>query len=111
MDDVTRREQLGLAIRAAMKAEGITQEELAERLGKSPTTVGRWVRGDTVPTVLEVGPLATALRVSPMLFIDPPAVPAYPIEDYRLVSGVTAAAQARAFEPRERPPDGEASDG
>ena len=91
-----RKERLGFAIRAAMRAAGLTQEELATTLGKSTTTVGRWVRGDTVPNALEVGPLASALQVSPLLFIDPPDVPDYPINEYR-VRQATEEGQARAI--------------
>lgn len=101
MDDDMRKERLGFAIRAAMRAAGLTQEELAAAIGKSTTTVGRWVRGDTVPNVLEVGPLAHALRVSPLLFIEPPDMPEYPLHEYQ-VREATEQGQARgvAEQPR-----------
>lgn len=101
MDDDMRKERLGFAIRAAMRAAGVTQEELAVKLGKSVTTVGRWVRGDTVPNVLEVGPLAYELGVSPLLFIEPPELPEYPLNEF-LVRSATEQGQARALQPRRR---------
>lgn len=82
VDEVERKERLAFAIEAAMAAQGMEDDDLAERIGKSPTTVGRWRRGDTVPSALEILPLATALGVEPRFLLDPPPKPTYPIEEY-----------------------------
>lgn len=111
MDDRMRKERLGFAIRAAMRSarpQPLSQEDLAAVLGKSVTTVGRWVRGQTAPSVLEVGPLAEALGVSPLLFIDPPAIPDYPLDEYRVRQATqrgTEEGLRRARKPRPRRPD------
>jgi transcriptional regulator with XRE-family HTH domain len=82
MTDVERRERLAFAIRAAMA--GRTAQEIAVVIEpkRSKETIARWARGETVPSALDVGPLARALGVRAELLIDPPALPAYPLEDY-----------------------------
>lgn len=42
---------------------GISQQQLAERLGVSRKTVGEWERGDRVPSIRRLLPLAEALGV------------------------------------------------
>jgi transcriptional regulator with XRE-family HTH domain len=89
MTDVERRERLSFAIRAAMA--GRTAQEIAAVIEpkRSKETIARWARGETVPSALDVGPLARALGVRSDLLIDPPALPAYPLEDY-LVEGAAS---------------------
>jgi len=53
---------------------------------RSKETIARWARGDTVPSALDVGPLAEALGVKAELLVYPPAVPSYPMAEY-LVAG------------------------
>lgn len=82
VDEVERKERLAFAIDAAMAAHGLEDADLAARVGKSETTIGRWRRGDTVPNALEIMPLADALGVKPELLLDPPPKPTYPILEY-----------------------------
>lgn len=65
-----------------MEAAGLTPPKLAARLDVAPKTVNRWVNGEAVPSALSIRPLADALGVSPMLFVDPPPVPEYPLAEY-----------------------------
>lgn len=102
-DDVERKERLAYAIRAAMARRGLTAPMLAELVGRSSVTVGRWVRGDTAPSALDVGPLANALGVRADYLIDPPAIPEYPLEQYLVETAVQAGLRAgvqRASRPK-----------
>lgn len=82
--DVMRKERLSYAIREGMRRKGLSAPELANLIGRAPVTVGRWVRGETTPSILDVAPLAEALGVRADFLIDPPAIPEYPIEKYLL---------------------------
>jgi len=95
MDDAERRERLAAAIRAAMA--GRTAQGVAEAMEprRSKETVARWARGETVPSALDVGPLAEALGVSAELFVSPPEVPRYPIERYLLDAAASGAEEGR----------------
>lgn len=55
---------------------------LAMEPTRSQETVARWARGETVPSALDIAPLAAALGVKAMLLIEPPAVPTYPLDEY-----------------------------
>lgn len=63
-----------------------TAEHIAKAMepSRSKETVARWARGETVPSALDIAPLAAALGVKAMLLIEPPAVPVYPLGDYLL---------------------------
>ena len=84
--DKERRDRLAFAIRAAMA--GRTAQDIADVMTprRSKETIARWARGETVPSALDVGPLAAALGVRAELLIDPPGVPSYPLAEY-LVDG------------------------
>jgi transcriptional regulator with XRE-family HTH domain len=92
---MTRQELLAMAIRVAMDDIGERPETLGPVVGESPRTVARWRAGTAVPDVLQVRPLADRLGVSPLLFVDPPEPPSYPLEAYRLSPEEAASAAAR----------------
>lgn len=96
--DKDREKRLARAIQEAMDAAKLTPPKLAVKLGVVPKTVNRWVNGEAVPSALSIRPLADALGVSPMLFVDPPPVPDYPISEY-LVRSATAEALDEAVRP------------
>lgn len=48
-------------IRELMKLEEISQKELAERIGVSPSTLSEWLTGKSFPTPMHLGKLAEAL--------------------------------------------------
>ena len=52
-------------IRTLRKKAGITQIDLAERLGISIATLRRWEAGETAPTGLKIHELAKILKVNP----------------------------------------------
>ena len=87
VDEGERKERLTFLIQAAMEAQDMEDADLAERVGRSATTAGRWRRGDSTPGTLDILPLASALNLPPELLLNPPPKPTYPIEEYLV--GVT----------------------
>jgi hypothetical protein len=104
MTDVERKDRLAFAIRAAMGKR--SAQEIADAMTprKSKETVARWARGSTIPSALDIGPLARALGVRSELLVDPPAMPSYPLSEY-LVDEAVAVGQVQgrglARRPRE----------
>lgn len=101
--DKERRDRLAFAIRAAMG--GRSAQDIADVIEpkRSKETIARWARGETVPSALDVGPLATALGVRADLLIAPPELPAYPLADYLVAQEVAEGlqeARQRAHRPR-----------
>lgn len=84
-DDNERPRWLARAIREAVEATNVKPSDLGSLpgLGVSEKTVYRWMNGEAVPDALQLRPLADALGVSPMLFVDPPKPPVYPLAEYR----------------------------
>ena len=79
-------------IREARKNRGLTQEELAERLGTSPTTVSNWEREEVGPDREQVNAIVVALGLSPEVLLSrmgyrltPPAASRLPRELLRLL--------------------------
>jgi transcriptional regulator with XRE-family HTH domain len=80
--DKERRDRLAFAIRAAMGKRSAEQIAKVMDPKRSKETVARWARGETVPSALDIGPLATALGVKIDFLVRPPALPSYPLDDY-----------------------------
>jgi transcriptional regulator with XRE-family HTH domain len=82
--DKERRDRLAFAIRYAMTNAGMTAEAVAAAMvpKRSKETVARWARGETVPSALDIGPLADALGVESRYLVKPPDVPVYPLAEY-----------------------------
>lgn len=108
--DKQRRERLAFAIRAAMGSR--SAQDIADVIEpkRSKETIARWARGETVPSALDVGPLAEALGVRADLLIAPPDVPTYPLADY-LVSQEVAEGLQEGRERARRPQVAEAPSG
>lgn len=65
---------VGLLISTKRKEKGMTQKELAEKVGVSEATISRWESGEIKNMKRKfVGALANALGISPLLFMDWPA--------------------------------------
>ena len=64
-----RGDQLKRHIRRALR-NGLTQEELAEAMGISPPSIGRWERGLVDVSVKQLLRLSEILKVPPSEFID-----------------------------------------
>lgn len=58
------KERIGAAVRAARTDVGLTQEELADRIGRHADSVSLIERGRTLPTLEMVVELAKALNLS-----------------------------------------------
>lgn len=69
-----------------------TAQDIADAMDphRSKETVARWARGETVPSALDVGPLAAALGVRPELLVSPPEIPSYPLGDYLVDAAVAS---------------------
>lgn len=59
----TTTTQIGARIRAARTARGLTQDDLADRLGIHQATVSRWELGGTI-TVEQLVQVAEALDIA-----------------------------------------------
>jgi transcriptional regulator with XRE-family HTH domain len=64
-DDDGQLNRLGDAIRAARKAKGLTQDELADASGVDRSHMGRIERGERNVTFLNVARIACALKLKP----------------------------------------------
>lgn len=56
------------ALRRMMKAQHLTEQQLADAAGLGPRTINYIVRGVTEPRAGTLGKLARALKVSPQAF-------------------------------------------
>lgn len=60
------RNRLRSRLRELKETEGTTQADIAERLGKSPSTITNWLNGHREPeTLADFEALAHALKVPP----------------------------------------------
>jgi len=66
------RKRFGLAVQKHRQAEGISQEELAMRIGADQAYVSRIEAGKMNVTLITAKQLAAALGVDFFEFIDPP---------------------------------------
>jgi len=68
------KERIGAAVRAGRSEAGLTQEELAERIGRHADSVSLIERGRTLPTLDMLVGLSAALKL-PISELVPTAVP------------------------------------
>jgi transcriptional regulator with XRE-family HTH domain len=66
----------GQNLRAYRKAQGLTQEELADELGHDKSYIGGMERGERNPSLKVVERLAAAIDVEPLTLLTPPDEPA-----------------------------------
>lgn len=50
---------------ARARADNMTQEQLAQRLGTHQETVSRWERGDIVPSIAQIYRMAEVFQIDP----------------------------------------------
>ena len=55
---------IGEVIRHYRKAQNLTQEEVARRLGVTPPAVNKWEHGASLPDIALLAPLARLLGIS-----------------------------------------------
>lgn len=84
MTDIERKARIAAAIRAAREARGLTRPELAALVGVGRGAVSDWENGETLPSLLNLGPLCDALQVDADLFAHPPEIPESPVRRYML---------------------------
>ncbi|MBO1903654.1 helix-turn-helix transcriptional regulator [Microvirga sp. 3-52] len=65
-----RQERLRALLKAARKKAGLTQDELAERMGAYKTFVSKYERGERQLDVVEFIAVAEALKLDPRALID-----------------------------------------
>ncbi len=95
--------KFGLAVRDVRRAAGITQQELADKLGISNVAISQIETAKAAPALARVAEIADGLGVSlGVLFGDPLAVAEYTIRDAR--SQVRALGYDLALIPREDTP-------
>jgi len=81
-DDTEMRRRFAYALNAAMTVKGWKAPDLAKAIKRDASTVTRWAKGDSVPSLFLVKPIAAALEVEPRFLFDPPPVPDYPLSEY-----------------------------
>ena len=64
--------RIGPLIAELRAARGLTQDELAARMGVARNTISRWETGRMVPSLAMLGPLCRTLRVRPEVFVELP---------------------------------------
>ena len=90
---MTLKKQVGTNIRAARRRAGLTIEELADRIGKTDTTIGQIERGGSAPGFTTLEDLSRALK-TPLGFLFPMSLGKRITARERLVSEVTGHALA-----------------
>jgi transcriptional regulator with XRE-family HTH domain len=65
-----RQERLRALLKATRKKAGLTQDELAERMGAYKTFVSKYERGERQLDVIEFIAVAEALKLDPKALID-----------------------------------------
>lgn len=84
MTDIERKQRIAHAIRAARETRGLTRPQLADLVGVGRGAVSDWENSETLPSLLNLGPLCDALQVDPDLFAHPPEIPESPITRFLL---------------------------
>lgn len=56
--------QLGEVIRTYRKSKSMTQEEMAYRLGVTASAVNKWEKGNSLPDIMLLAPIARLLNIS-----------------------------------------------
>ena len=60
---LTRRRTIGMQLRAARKAAGLTQQQLGERIDRDVKSISRWENGHRPPDLNDLLVIADALDV------------------------------------------------
>jgi transcriptional regulator with XRE-family HTH domain len=102
MTDVERKHRIAFAIRSAREERGLTRPQLAELVGVGRGAVSDWENGETLPSLLNLGPLCDALGVDADLFAHPPEIPVSPVRRYlrEVAEQAADAAVAEALDER-----------
>lgn len=106
--DAELKARLAYAIRRAREDAQLSRPALATLVGVGRGAVLAWEKGDSVPSLLNLGALCDALGVSADLFAHPPVIPESPVARYRLQERAAIDAAVEALLPS--PPGGSDED-
>lgn len=82
MTDDEYKRRIAYAIRSVREERGLARPELAALVGVGRGAVSDWESGETLPSLLNLGPLCDALGVHADLFAHPPEIPVSPVRQY-----------------------------
>lgn len=86
LSEEERKRRIAYVIRSARERRGLTPPVLADRVGRSRGTVNDWERGDSTPSLVDLGPLCRALGLDPRAFAELPAIPPDPVAEFLLAA-------------------------
>lgn len=89
-EDAELRRRFAYALNAAMSVKGWKAPDLAKAINRDASTVTRWAKGESIPSLFLVKPVAAALDVRPEFLFDPPPVPEYPLADYLVDAAIAS---------------------
>lgn len=103
---MTMSDSFGAMLSSARKASGLTQEEVAERVGVAQSTYSKWENGASEMQAVYIRPLAMALGLSVDDLVPHPVDQAPAVEPsdrigLQLVRRVAAAVEERRLGPRQ----------
>lgn len=101
-EDADMRRRFAYALNAAMLVKAWKAPDLAKAIHRDASTVTRWAKGESVPSLFLVKPIAAALEVRPELLFDPPPVPEYPLSEYLVRQATEDAVTEGAVRARRR---------
>ena len=110
MTDSELKQRIAYAIRSAREERRLTRPQLAEAVGVGRGAVSDWENGETLPSLLNLGPLCDALGVHADLFAHPPAIPVSPVRQYLREVAEQAADYAVDEALASQPPDAAPAD-
>ncbi len=87
MTDMERKKRISHAIRVAREMRGLSRPDLAALVGVGRGAVSDWENAETLPSLLNLGPLCDALQVDADLFAHPPEIQESPVRRYMLEAG------------------------
>lgn len=87
MTDIERKRRIAYAIRTVREERRLSRPELAALVGVGRGAVNDWENAETLPSLLNLGPLCDALGVDADLFAHPPEIPASTVRRFLLESG------------------------
>ena len=100
--DIELKKRVSYLLRRAADQRGLTIPEAAERVGVVRSTFLKWTKGESSPSILDLGRICRGLGIDCTAFADPPPIPEDPYDRF-LTDGVSEGL-ATARERRRRRP-------
>lgn len=89
---MTLREQVGLRVREHRRAAGLSQQDLAEMIGKSTQAISEIERGSIAPSLNTLEAISTALATPPSRFFPDTFATKRQTRKDKILIAITAAA-------------------